>query len=68
MRMSSTTRSGRAAATVVTTALLGIAVTKGLAGGVAVYGVLLLAVAVALYTRPVPAPGTAITPRTATAR
>ncbi|GAA4467444.1 hypothetical protein [Phytohabitans houttuyneae] len=50
-----------------TTALLGLALTKALAGGVGVYGLLLLAMAVALHTRPRAAADPAA-PRAATAR
>ncbi|MGN9911491.1 hypothetical protein ACTMTJ_28410 [Phytohabitans sp. LJ34] len=43
------------AAGVWTTILLGLSFTKALPGGVGVYGALLLAMAVALYTQPAPA-------------
>jgi hypothetical protein len=37
-----------------TTALLGLNITKALPAGVAVYGLFVLALCVALYTQPVP--------------
>ncbi len=43
-----------------TTALIGVAATDALAAGVAVYGVCLLGMAVALYTSPAPAVGTEV--------